>query len=79
MTLLSACVAAKAGLEAFAEAVRKEERRKRVTVVRPGAVDTPFWEKGPMRKPKDAAAPEKVAQRILAAVAEEHSGQLDLV
>lgn len=71
-------VAAKAGLEAFAAALAKEERQRRVTVVRPGAVDTPFWEKVPMRLPKNAASPEKVAQRILAAYADGHSGRLDL-
>ena len=33
----------------------------------------------PLRLPKDAAPPEKVAKRILAAYEEGHSGQLDLV
>lgn len=75
---LSAYAAAKAGLEAFAEAVRKEERRKKVMVVRPTAVDTPFWDKVPMRKPKDAASPENVATKILEAVADGHTGRLDL-
>lgn len=74
----AAYVAAKAGLEAFAAALAKEERGWRVTVARPGAVDTPFWQKVPLRLPKDAAPPAKVAQRILAAYASGHSGQLDL-
>ncbi|MGD8585594.1 MAG: SDR family NAD(P)-dependent oxidoreductase, partial [Chloroflexota bacterium] len=64
---LSAYAAAKAGLEAFADALRKEQRGRRVTVVRPGAVATSFWDKVPMRLPKDAATPEKVAGRILQA------------
>jgi NAD(P)-dependent dehydrogenase (short-subunit alcohol dehydrogenase family) len=72
-------VAAKAGLEAFAAALAKEERKRRITVVRPGAVNTPFWEKVPMRLPKDAASPEKVARRILDAFVDGHTGQLDLV
>lgn len=76
---LSAYVAAKAGLEAYTEALRKEQRKKRVTVVRPGAVATPFWEKVPLRMPSDAASPEKVAKRILQAYDEGHAGQLDLV
>ncbi len=76
---LSAYAAAKSGLEAFAEALRKEQRGRRVTVVRPGAVATAFWDKVPLRLPKDAAPPEKVAARILAAYAEGHSGALDLV
>lgn len=76
---LSAYAAAKAGLEAFAESLRKEERRKRITVVRPGAVATSFWDKVPLRLPKDAASPEKVAAKIIAAYDERHSGFLDLV
>ena len=75
---LSAYAAAKVGLEAFAETLAKEERKRRVTVVRPGAVATDFWEKVPFKKPADAASPEKVAQRILQAYEEKHKGQLDL-
>lgn len=76
---LSAYAAAKAGLEAFADALRKEERRKQIIVVRPGAVDTPLWDKVPLRLPQDAPSPAKVAGRILQAVTEGHQGQLDLV
>ncbi len=75
---LSAYAASKAGLEAFAEALRKEQRRRRVTVVRPAAVATPLWDKVPLRVPKDAPPPAKVAARILAAHLEGHSGLLDL-
>ena len=76
---LSAYAAAKAGLEAFADALRKEQRWRRVTVVRPSAVATPLWDKVPLRMPKDAPPPSKVAGRILAAYDEGHSGLLDLV
>jgi NAD(P)-dependent dehydrogenase (short-subunit alcohol dehydrogenase family) len=76
---LGGYAAAKAGLEAFAEALGKEERKKRVTVVRPGAVATPFWEKVPLKLPKDAAPPEKVAEKIYEAYLSEHKGKLDLV
>jgi NAD(P)-dependent dehydrogenase (short-subunit alcohol dehydrogenase family) len=76
---LSAYAAAKAGLEAFAEALRKEQRRRRVTVVRPSAVATPLWDKVSLRMPKDAPPPSKVAGRIVAAYEEGHSGVLDLV
>ena len=41
-------------LEAFAEALGKEERTRKVLVVRPGAVDTPLWQKVSMRLPKGA-------------------------
>jgi NAD(P)-dependent dehydrogenase (short-subunit alcohol dehydrogenase family) len=75
---LSAYAATKAGLEAFAEVLRKEQRPRRVTVVRPAAVATPLWDKVPLRLPKDAPPPSKVAGRILAAHEEGHSGFLDL-
>ncbi len=75
---LSAYAAAKAGLEAFAELLRKEARKRRVTVVRPGAVATPFWEKVPFRMPANAMTPEAVATAILSAYETQHSGKLDL-
>ena len=76
---LSAYAAAKTGLEAFVEALRKEERKRQVILVRPGAVATSFWDKVPMRLPKNAATPEKVAERIVTAHAEGYEGVLDLV
>lgn len=75
---LAAYAAAKAGLEAFADTLRKEERKRRILMVRPGAVATPFWEKVPMRLPKDAASPQKVSKRIVAAYADGLTGVLDL-
>lgn len=76
---LSAYGAAKAGIEAMAEALRKEQRKRRVTLVRPAAVATPLWEKVPMRMPKDSPPASKVAKRMLSAYEEMHSGFLDLV
>ena len=76
---LSAYAAAKTGLEAFATSLRKEQRKKRVTVVRPGAVKTSFWDKVPMKLPSDAASPAKVAQKILEAYQQGQQGFLDLV
>ncbi|MGF1507106.1 MAG: SDR family NAD(P)-dependent oxidoreductase [Chloroflexi bacterium] len=75
---LSAYGAAKVALEAFADALKKEERKLNVLVVRPGAVDTDFWEKVPMSKPKSALSPEDVAQRTLEAIANGEKGTLDL-
>jgi NAD(P)-dependent dehydrogenase (short-subunit alcohol dehydrogenase family) len=75
---LAAYAAAKAGLEALAETLRKEERRRRVTVVRPGAVETAIWQKVPFKMPHRALKPEDVAGRIVAAYDEGHSGILDL-
>lgn len=75
---LAAYAAAKAGLEAFADTLRKEQRKRRVTIVRPSAVDTPLWDKVPLRVPKDAPPPSKVAKRILEAYTQAHMGVLDL-
>lgn len=75
---LSAYAAAKAGLEAFAVALAKEERKRRVTVVRPGAVVTPLWDKMPVRLPRSAMSPADLAAKIMAAHAEGHSGVLDV-
>jgi NAD(P)-dependent dehydrogenase (short-subunit alcohol dehydrogenase family) len=75
---LSVYAAAKAGLESFAEAFRKEARKRRVTIVRPSAVDTPLWQKVPFRMPANAMVPETVADGILEAYAQGHKGQLDI-
>lgn len=74
---LSAYAAAKAGLEALAEVVRKESRRK-VTVVRPAAVDTPLWQKSPFKLPPRHLSPQDVAGRILQAYRDGAEGNLDL-
>ncbi|MEM7344959.1 MAG: SDR family NAD(P)-dependent oxidoreductase [Chloroflexota bacterium] len=75
---LSAYAAAKAGLEAFAETLRKEERKKRVTVVRPGAVATPFWEKTSMKLPTNALTADTVASGIISAYETKQKGNFDL-
>ena len=75
---LAAYAAAKVGLEAFAETLGKEERKHRITVVRPGAVSTPFWEKVPLRLPASALSPEAVAQHIIDSHQQGHKGVLDL-
>lgn len=75
---LAAYASAKAGLEAFAEVLRKEQRKRRVTVVRPKAVDTEFWDKVPFSVPHGAMEPADVAERVLQAYHEGHSGALDL-
>lgn len=75
---LSAYAAAKVGLEAFAQALAKEERKRRVTVIRPGAVDTPLWVKMPVRLPKNALTPEELAQRIVDLHNQGGSGIVDI-
>jgi NAD(P)-dependent dehydrogenase (short-subunit alcohol dehydrogenase family) len=75
---LSAYAAAKAGLEAFVEAFAKEERKRKILLVRPGAVDTPFWAKVALRLPKNALAPATLAQQIVAAINDGKTGVIDL-
>jgi NAD(P)-dependent dehydrogenase (short-subunit alcohol dehydrogenase family) len=74
---LGAYVAAKAGLEAFAEVVRKESLW-RVTVVRPSAVDTSLWKKTPFKLPPRPLSPADVAARIWQAYQDGTEGNLDL-
>jgi NAD(P)-dependent dehydrogenase (short-subunit alcohol dehydrogenase family) len=75
---LSAYAAAKSGLEAFVEVLGKEERKRRVTLVRPAAVDTPLWDKVPFKLPPGALSPEEAAEQMLAAYHDKHRGSLDL-
>ncbi len=60
---LSAYAAAKAGVEALGEVLRKELRRT-VVVVRPGAVDTRLWQKVPFRLPPSALSADQTAEKI---------------
>ncbi len=75
---LSAYAAAKAGLEAFVEVLAKEERKRKVTIVRPSAVKTDFWGKVPFRMPGNAMPAEAVATAVLNAYDEGHTGKLDI-
>jgi NAD(P)-dependent dehydrogenase (short-subunit alcohol dehydrogenase family) len=74
---LSAYAAAKAGLEALVEVLGKEERKRRVTLVRPAAVDTPLWEKVPFKLPPGALSPNEAAEHIMAAYHNGHCGVLE--
>ncbi|MCU0509833.1 MAG: SDR family NAD(P)-dependent oxidoreductase [Anaerolineae bacterium] len=75
---LSAYAAAKAGLEAFADALRKEERKRKVIVLRPGAVNTGFWAKVPFKMPAAALTVEQVAEKALEAIGNGSQGNIDL-
>ena len=74
---LSAYAAAKAGVEALADVLRKELRRK-VVVARPGAVDTALWKKVPFRMPAHALTPAGLAERLLQAYEQGSDGLLDV-
>lgn len=76
---LSAYATAKAGVEIFAQVLAKEQPRWKITIVRPGAVATRFWERVPFRMPPKALQPEEVALRILEAYYNEQKGTLDIV
>ncbi len=76
---LSAYAVAKAGLEAFAQVLSKENPRWKITVVRPGAVATRFWERVPFRMPPQSLQTDDVALRILEAYYNEQKGNLDLI
>ena len=75
---LSTYAAVKAGLEAFAETPRKEERKRRVLVVRPGAVSTEFWWKVPFKMPGNALSSKAVVESVHEAIQGGHQGALDL-
>lgn len=74
---LGAYVSAKAGLESFVEVLRKEERDRIISIVRPKAVDTPFWDKVSFDLPHGAREPEEVASRILEAYEQKEDGKID--
>jgi NAD(P)-dependent dehydrogenase (short-subunit alcohol dehydrogenase family) len=78
LTGMAAYAASKAGLELFAAALAKEERQRRIVVIRPGAVDTPFWQKVPLRLPKNALQPEEIAARICQIIQSQESGIIDV-
>lgn len=75
---LSAYAAAKAGLEAFLAVAAQEDRRRKYLLVRPLAVDTPFWDKVPFSLPKTSMKPEQVAEAIMEALQTQTEGQLNL-
>lgn len=75
---LSAYAASKAALEAFLGTVKKEERKRQVLLIRPGAVDTKLWDKVPMSAPKGALTPDSLATKIIDAIEDGKKGQLDI-
>jgi NAD(P)-dependent dehydrogenase (short-subunit alcohol dehydrogenase family) len=72
---LSAYAAAKAGVEAFADAIRKELRRT-VVVVRPSAVKTKLWQGVPFKIPASALEPGALADLIVEAYERGEKGPL---
>jgi 3-oxoacyl-[acyl-carrier protein] reductase len=69
---------AKAGLESMVAILQKENRKKNITIVRPPAVDTPFWDNVPFNLPDGALQPQAVADAILAHVNDAGKTELNL-
>lgn len=65
---MGAYAVAKAGLAELVNMLRKENRRMHISIIRPGAVDTPFWEQVSFSKPDDAKSPDVIAEKIIAQV-----------
>ena len=76
---LSAYAASKGGLESFLEVLKREERRKRISLVRPSAVKTKFWDRVPFSAPAEAKTPDQIADAIIDAYLSGHKGVLDLI
>lgn len=74
----SAYAASKAALESYAAFAEKELRPRKITLVRPSAVDTKFWNKVPFSPPTSALNPDFVANRILSSYRQGLSGLLDI-
>jgi len=75
---LGAYVASKAALEKYTAVLEKELRGRKVTLVRPSAVSTKFWDKVPFKMPADALEPSQVAGKMMEAYDQGLSGLLDL-
>jgi 3-oxoacyl-[acyl-carrier protein] reductase len=74
----AAYTAAKAGLEPLVTILKKENRKTKFTLVRPGAVATPFWDNVPFTLPKGALSPQSVAEAVLNRYNAGEEGSLDL-
>jgi 3-oxoacyl-[acyl-carrier protein] reductase len=74
----SAYAAAKAGLVPLTTILQKENRKLKVSLVKPGAVDTPFWANVPFNLPAGAASPQAIAAAILQQYEANGSGELNL-
>ncbi len=75
---MGAYAVAKAAIEPLVAVLRKENRKLRFTIVRPGAVDTDLWNNAPFKKPTDAKTPQTAARAILAHHQSGEVGDLNL-
>ena len=75
---LSAYTASKSALATYSSIIAKELRGKKVSLIRPAAVDTPFWEKVPFKLPPDALKPKDVAEKVFQAYEQGLTGLVDI-
>jgi len=75
---MGAYVTAKAGLESLFTVLQKENRKITMTLVRPPAVDTPFWENVPFNLPDGAMQPAQVAEAMITHYESGDGGELNL-
>jgi NAD(P)-dependent dehydrogenase (short-subunit alcohol dehydrogenase family) len=75
---MGAYAVAKAAIEPLVAVLRKENRKMRFTIVRPGAVDTDLWNNAPFKKPADVKTPQSVARAILDHYQSGEAGDLNL-
>lgn len=75
---MGAYAAAKAGLETMFTILQKENRKRKLSIVRPPAVDTAFWENAPVKLPDSAIQSDVVAQAILTHYETGDAGELTL-
>lgn len=69
---------AKAGLEPMLTILQKEHRKLKFSLVRPPAVDTPFWDNVPFKLPDGALSPDAVATAMIERYNAGEKGLLDL-
>ncbi len=75
---MGAYAAAKAALEPMVNVLARENRKMRFTLVRPPAVDTPFWENVPFKLPDYAIQPQAIARAMLDYHKSGEAGELDI-
>jgi len=78
LPMMGAYASAKAGLEPMVRILAKENRGHKFTLIRPGAVDTPFGKQAPFSLPKNAKSPDEVVSVLLAHYHAGGSGELNL-
>jgi 3-oxoacyl-[acyl-carrier protein] reductase len=75
---LSAYTASKAALAAYSAVIEKELQGKKVSLIRPSAVNTAFWQKVPFKLPANALQPEDVAEKVFNVYTQGLTGLVDL-